>query len=134
VIKKEILLDGLDCANCALKIEDSIKHIEGVNHASVDFVTQKLNIETIDLNKFELIKDKVIYNVKKIEPDVRVVFDYENKSNETTKQGINLEIVSLVLGSIVFLTSLIIKFDVWINISLYITSILLLDGKLLFMR
>ena len=34
----------IDCANCAAKVEDAIKKIDGVNNATVSFMTQKLKM------------------------------------------------------------------------------------------
>ena len=35
----------IDCANCAAKVEDAIKKIDGVNNATVSFMTQKLTLD-----------------------------------------------------------------------------------------
>jgi len=42
MVKKELILEGLDCANCASKIELKVKAIPGVQDAYIDFVSQKL--------------------------------------------------------------------------------------------
>ena len=44
-MKKKFKLTDLDCANCAAKMEDAIRKIEGVENASVSFMTQKMTIE-----------------------------------------------------------------------------------------
>ena len=44
-IKRELILEGLDCANCTGKIESKVKNISGVKSASVDFVSKKLFLE-----------------------------------------------------------------------------------------
>ena len=44
-MKKKFKLTDLDCANCAAKMEDAIKKIDGVKEATVSFMTQKLTIE-----------------------------------------------------------------------------------------
>ncbi|WP_211748413.1 heavy metal translocating P-type ATPase [Paenibacillus sp. Marseille-Q4541] len=41
-VKRELLLEGLDCANCAMKIEDGVKKVQGVTSASVNFATCKM--------------------------------------------------------------------------------------------
>ena len=41
-MKKKFKLTDLDCANCAAKMEDAIRKIEGVENASVSFMTQKM--------------------------------------------------------------------------------------------
>ena len=40
-MKKKFKLIDLDCANCAAKMEEAIKKIDGVTDASVSFMTQK---------------------------------------------------------------------------------------------
>ena len=44
-MKKKFKLQDLDCANCAAKMEEAIKKIEGVSDANVSFMTQKMTIE-----------------------------------------------------------------------------------------
>ena len=44
-MKKKFKLQDLDCANCAAKMEEAIKKIEGVSDATVSFMTQKMTIE-----------------------------------------------------------------------------------------
>ena len=43
-MKKKFKLQDLDCANCAAKMEEAIKKIDGVTDASVSFMTQKLAV------------------------------------------------------------------------------------------
>ncbi len=64
---------GLDCANCAAKVENAINKISGVNSASVNFITQKLLID-IDDEKFDEIMNDVIKHCKKVEPDFNIAF------------------------------------------------------------
>ncbi|HWR23206.1 MAG TPA: heavy metal translocating P-type ATPase [Feifaniaceae bacterium] len=49
--KKEFLLEGLCCGNCAAKIERDIGKLEGVSAASVDFVSKTLTMEIADDTK-----------------------------------------------------------------------------------
>lgn len=67
-MKKKFKLTDLDCANCAAKMEDAIKKIEGVKDANVSFMTQKMTIEAED-DQFERIMDEVVAVCKKVEPD-----------------------------------------------------------------
>ena len=45
-MKKHFKLQDLDCANCAAKMEDAIKKLDGVNDATVSFMTQKLTLSS----------------------------------------------------------------------------------------
>jgi Zn2+/Cd2+-exporting ATPase len=47
-LKRQWILEGLDCANCAMKIEDRVGKIEGVNACSVNFMTKTLTMETAE--------------------------------------------------------------------------------------
>lgn len=67
-MKKKFKLQDLDCANCAAKMEEAIKKIEGVADANVSFMTQKMTIEADD-NRFDEIMERVIDVCRKVEPD-----------------------------------------------------------------
>ena len=47
-MKKKFKLQDLDCANCAAKMEEAIKKIEGVSDATVSFMAQKDDLEADD--------------------------------------------------------------------------------------
>lgn len=71
-MKKTFKLEDLDCANCAAKMEDAIKKLDGVTDASVNFMAQKMTIEADDLQFDEIIK-KVVKIINKVEPDCKVI-------------------------------------------------------------
>lgn len=58
----------IDCANCAAKVEEAIKKIDGVNEASVNFMTQKMILDVDENNEKKIIK-LVKKTAKRIEPD-----------------------------------------------------------------
>lgn len=58
----------IDCANCAAKVEEAVKNLEGVNDAKVNFVMQKFTLDADD-EKFDDILKLAIETGKKIEPD-----------------------------------------------------------------
>jgi len=67
-MKKKFILEGLGCANCAAKMENAIKKLDGVKDATVNFMTQKLVIEGED-EKMPAIIQEAEKIVKDIEPD-----------------------------------------------------------------
>ncbi|MDD4474978.1 MAG: heavy metal translocating P-type ATPase [Eubacteriales bacterium] len=81
---KQYILQGLDCANCAAKIETQTKNISGVNSAAVDIISKKLTIEIADEKEFNRIFDVIADIVKKIEPDVKVIDTAKNKYTKNT--------------------------------------------------
>ena len=71
-MKKTFKLEYLDCANCAAKMEAAIKKLDGVNDASVSFMTQKMVVDADDA-RFESVMDEAVKICRKIEPDCRII-------------------------------------------------------------
>ena len=75
-MKKKFKMQDLDCANCAMKMEEAIKKIDGVNDASVNFMmlkmAQKLTIDADD-DRFDSIMDQVVSECRKVEPDCTIL-------------------------------------------------------------
>jgi copper chaperone CopZ len=72
IMKKKFKLQDLDCANCAAKMEDLIKKIDGVNDASVSFMTQKMMVDADDA-RFDGIMKEVVKVCAKVEPDCKIL-------------------------------------------------------------
>lgn len=70
-MKKTFKLVGLDCANCAAKIENAISDLTDVKSVSVNFMTTKMSIEA-EREHMESIVDAANKIIKKLEPDVTV--------------------------------------------------------------
>ena len=68
-------LKGLDCANCAQKVQERVSDLKGIKECNVVFATTKMFVETIDDSFDEAL---LIKTVKSVEPDVEVI----NLSNE----------------------------------------------------
>ena len=71
-MKKKFKLQDLDCANCAAKMEEAIKKIDGVNDACVNFMMQKMTIDADD-SKFDDIMKEVVTVCAKVEPDCKIL-------------------------------------------------------------
>ena len=65
-MKKVFRLTGLDCPNCAMKLEKKLNKVEGVNSAQVNFMTMRLTIDIEDSN-YEAILAEVRKEAKKID-------------------------------------------------------------------
>ena len=61
-MKKTYMLEDLDCANCAAKMEEAISKLEGVTYARVSYLAQKLTLEA-----------EVVKTCKRVEPDCRIL-------------------------------------------------------------
>ncbi len=71
-MKKVFRMEDLDCANCARKMEDGVKKLDGVKDAKVDFIMQKFTLEADD-DKFDAVLQEAVKFCKKIEPDCRII-------------------------------------------------------------
>lgn len=71
-MKKMYILEDLDCAHCAAKIEEAVGKLDGVEKCTLTFLTQKLVIEAEEA-KLDSITKEIKKIVKKTEPDVTVI-------------------------------------------------------------
>ena len=71
-MKKRFKLVDLDWANCAAKMEDAIKKVDGVKDATVSFVMQKMTVEADDA-RFDDIMKEIVKVCKRVEPDCEIV-------------------------------------------------------------
>ncbi len=71
-MRKTFKVEDLDCANCAAKVENAVKKIEGVKDASVSFIMQKLTVEADD-DVFDAVMKKVVKTAAKVEPDMTII-------------------------------------------------------------
>ncbi len=70
-MKQAFVLQGVDCALCASKIEGAVCKLEGVRAASVSFLTGKMTIEGEDARMEEIAREAQRIAVR-IEPGVRL--------------------------------------------------------------
>ena len=64
----------VDCANCALKMEEAAKKTAGVMDATVNFMTQKMNVEFAEDADEKSVMKAVLKNCKKVEDDCEIYF------------------------------------------------------------
>ena len=157
----KLALLGLDCANCANKIEERVNRLSGVEEATLNFSTSRL---TVSINDPQ-VKLEVIEEIKKIveqlEPDVTVI---ENNSGEVLNQNqccqgdcsrhdeqhlhkhasshehivkelkvteILKEQKNLLIGFTVFLIAVLFPLQQRVEIVLYLMSYLLIGGNVI---
>ena len=71
-MRKTFKVNGIDCANCAAKLERGINKIKGVDEAVVSFATGKLVLEADD-EKFDAVLEEAVALAHKLEPDWEIV-------------------------------------------------------------
>ncbi len=70
-MKLKFKIKGLDCANCAAQLENTIQKIDGMENASISFMSERMTLEFNEENKEEIM-EKVKKVIKKEEPDVEI--------------------------------------------------------------
>lgn len=108
------ILEGLDCANCAKKIEDKIAGINGYEDVNVNFSTLKLTFKTEKENA----KKEITEIIKILEPEVKVLDSKGEAENHNNK-----DILRIVCGLIIYIIAILGKFNSIITNVLTIVSI-----------
>lgn len=62
----------VDCANCANLMEQAVQKLEGVQNATVNFMTQKMTVEFADGSEPAAVMQEALKACRKIEPDCEI--------------------------------------------------------------
>lgn len=133
-LKKEFILEGLCCANCAAKIERQASGIEGVKRATINFVSKKLIMEINELDDYDRITQKVKKIVNMVEPDINVILEddigvNDNNHEENQDRDNKKKLIRLAVGTVIFAVALIFSFSPLVEFILYFISYILVGGK-----
>ena len=72
-MKKTYKLRDLDCANCAVKMENAIGKLPEVSSVTVSFMTQKMTVEYADgVEEAEALK-QIRKIIRRVDPDCEVL-------------------------------------------------------------
>ena len=71
-MKRVLKMHDLDCANCAAKMENAIKKIDGVNSVSISFMSQKMFLDVED-SKYDIVVKEIVKVCKKVDSDCEVL-------------------------------------------------------------
>lgn len=63
----------VDCANCANLVEEAINKLEGVESATISFMTQKMKVEFAEGADVDAVLAQLLKTAKKVEPDFAII-------------------------------------------------------------
>lgn len=136
-VQNVLLLNGLDCAGCAAKIEQEIEKLTGVKNVSINFTSQRLVIETDEQDKLNSIIEEAIKIIKKIEPGVDPVSE-QLETIPITRENLNTKVylpkgktIKLVLSSVFFVLALTLKLPPAIQFAFYLISYFLVGSEII---
>ncbi|MFU0782604.1 MAG: Cation-transporting P-type ATPase [Thermoanaerobacterium thermosaccharolyticum] len=128
--KKTFLLEGLDCAVCAAKIEDNVKKIDGICNANVDLINTKLTVELEDINKINDINKAIKKVVKDVEPNIHIS-DFESKIVKSKDSRFKWKIMQLLSAAALFILPVIFKLPEYAKFSLFFISYIISGGEII---
>ncbi len=98
---KKFKVEGLDCASCALKIENALKDIEGFDEASLNFATQTLSIPSDGIG---LARE----TIARIEPEARIIDPHDTSQKEPGNLPA-VKFIRVILSAMLLLTGIIFR-------------------------
>ncbi|CAM4327936.1 cadmium transporter [Bacillus manliponensis] len=130
--KETFLLEGLDCANCAIKIEAKVNEIPEVKEATVDFVSKKLRVEVTNKKEIDAISSNIKDVVQKLEPHVKVVKEEEghDHSHDHGEANVKKMIGRLVIGAILTAIAVFATLPQIVTIPLFVIAYLIIGGDI----
>ncbi len=129
-MKKTFEIRDIDCANCALKIENEFKKIEGIENVKIDFARQKIFLDDtsnqVDAKFLESVARKVELSVS--------IYDH-NQKIDLKKPKITLNQISVILGvvivSLMYFIDLVSPLELGVKFVVFMISYLLIGGKVI---
>ncbi len=70
---ERLQITGIDCANCAAKVERGVANVTGIEQADLDFAGQKLYLTYEKDVAYDETYQAVIERIQQLEPDVQVI-------------------------------------------------------------
>ncbi len=127
-LKQSLYLRGLNCADCAHKIEDAAARIEGVESASVNLVAQRLTITAHGTANMPHIMVQAGRLAREIEPGINVSASPDDQPAEQHNKRV-LFYAALGLGTALFAVAVLSGITGWLSLLLYISAYLLIGGE-----
>lgn len=126
-----ININGLDCAHCAMKVEQEINKMDEVEDAMIIFSTETLKVKlNSEMSDDELLK-RLKNVIDKVESGITLSMKKDIKVIEKPKLFVCKDHVELIIGTIIYIIGIILggtKYDVFI----FGIAYLLIGYKVLF--
>ena len=125
-------IEGLDCPNCAAKVERKINTLEGIKEATVDFLGKKIVVLADEISENELV-ELIQTEVDKIEDGVKV-FVPKVQAGESSSEGEDTGKIKkkLLIGGILFVLGIFVPKTLFIpKLAVFLVSYLVIGGDVL---
>ena len=132
-MKLEYTLAGLDCPNCAAKIETAAEKLDGVKAATVNLMTQRLTLAIGDRTHGSSLLAAVTDVVKKFEPDLEVSLAEERPARKGDYarggNGSLVQKILMVIGAVLFVFGMVSELDQWAELAIFLVAYLFIGGE-----
>ncbi len=146
--RKDFILEGLDCANCAMKIERGVSTIDGVDVCQVNFATQTLSLQFSE--EEGPIIARAEKTIKRLEPHVKLREKADGEDRHANKhqhahhqhshshghshdhgnKGMKRMITRLVIGTIIALLAYFLPLEGIVKLSAFLVAYLIIGGDI----
>jgi Zn2+/Cd2+-exporting ATPase len=129
--KEQLVLNykvkGLDCADCASKIERKLSKTEGFEAVELNFVAEKLKLTVANTSDEASVLDQIQTIIDEIEPGVTVEAASSHQGHSHGGESNRMKIIQLLIGALFFGTGYI-----WqeMSIPFYVISYLIIGGEI----
>ena len=140
-IKKEYILEGLCCGNCAAKIEREISNLNGVNSASVDLLSQTLSMDLVGVDSTALSSlaaqaDTIIkrHDSQIVMIEKEIAQPGQKTFQKLTEADPSLDVkkwayrLRLGIGAVLFVIGMVFDFEQPLDFAIFLISYLLVGG------
>lgn len=125
------ILKGLDCPNCAAKIETKVNNLKEVKHATLSFATQTLEFELNTNINEENISNEIKNLIKELEPEVEVLEKADIKQDDEEENS-KFELVKIIISSILFAVGIIFKFSKTAELVIFLLAYIIIGYEIIF--
>ena len=118
------ILQGLDCPNCAKKIENKVASFEEYKDVIVNFSTLTLSFKT---EKEENVEEDIRRIVKTVMPDVEIISNKQKKVEEVQRNS--KDIIRLIIGVLIYILGFVLKLEGILITIVTVLSVIILTIK-----
>ncbi|MFJ5964571.1 heavy metal translocating P-type ATPase [Bacillus sp. NPDC093026] len=130
ITKQEYVLNGLDCGNCARKIETGVSKLDGIQTCSINFATGTLTVTHGDTQ--ETMSERIEKTVQSIEPHVSVSPKEAGHQHDHGTKHLKSIVCKLIGGAVIGITAYLIPEDGWLQFVMFLAAYLLVGGDVVF--
>ncbi len=114
---KEIVLEGLNCAHCAKKIEDELKSLTCISDVEFNFVTKKLRFNLNEATTYNQAIDVISKVSTNIKDGVKII---DSEVQHPINKKINFELLKLIIGYVAYILAFSELINDWFFILIYL--------------